>query len=249
MTGDPATPAFPRRFLGLLTEAGWRIVLHVLPYAVACGVITEGTLRLRLALPWKLPMVALVVASLFIAVLLGAHVATLRLAARRDREPAPIRHLFRMAWRISIESATIGLIAAIAALALVGLLDLMVAAIEPAEGATWPQAALRSIGTLAGLSVLFVVLIGGTALARSTYGAVVGFAEAGRRLFSASERSTAVICITIAAGTVFAILATRLSLNVDAGPPIIVAALAKAVGFLAAILPLSVGAALIADEG
>ncbi len=248
VTDQPATQAFPRRFLGLLAEAGWRIVLHVLPYAVACGVITEGTLRLRLTLPWKLPMVALVVASLFIAVLLGAHVATSRIAAGRSRPVAPIGHLLRMAWRISVESATVGLIAAIAALALVGLLDVAVMVIEPAEGAVWPQTVLRSIGTLAGLSVLFVVLIGGTALARSTYGAVVGFAEAGRRLFSASERTTAVICIAIAAGTVFAIIATRLSLNVDAGPPIIAAALAKAIGFLAAILPLSVGSALIADE-
>lgn len=249
MTEHSATPAFPRRFLGLMAEAGWRIVLHVLPYAVACGVITEGTLRLRLSLPWKLPMVALVVASLFIAVLLGAHVATMRIAARRGREPAPLRHLFRRAWRVSIESATIGLVAAVAALALVGLLDMVVAVAAPPDAAGWPQTVLRAIGTLAGLSILVIVLVGATALAQSTFGAVVSFAEASRRLFSASERTTAVICIAIAAGTVFAIVATRLSLNVDAGPPIIVAALAKALGFLGAILPLSVGAALIADEG
>ncbi len=248
VTEASATPGFPRRFLSLMGEAGWRTVLHVLPYAVACGVITEGTLSLRLTLPWKLPMVALVLASLFIAVLLAAHVASLRLAVRRGREPAPIRHLFRRAWRIGVESATIGLIAAIAALALVGVLDLAIAAAPPSEGAGWPQTILRAIATLSGLAALLVMLAGATALAGSTYGAVVGLADAGRRLFTLSERTTAIICTAIVAGTLLAIVATRLSVTIEAGPPIIVAALAKAAGFLAVIVPLGAGAALLAED-
>ena len=53
MTEAPAhpSPVFAARYLRMLADAGWRVALHALPYAVAAGVITEGFLRLRMP-PW-----------------------------------------------------------------------------------------------------------------------------------------------------------------------------------------------------
>lgn len=249
MTGaSPAPRAFAARFLQLLGDAGWRIVLHVLPYALAAGAITEAALRLRLSPGWKLPLVLLLLASLHLAVLLGAHVATLRLALRSGIEPAPVRHLFTMAGRISLESATICVICLVAALALVGALDLAVLGARPLAGAHWPSMLLRAIATLATLSVMIVLLAGGTALSASTFGQSVGFAAAARHLFRRSERTTGIVCLAILAGTLMVLLGTRLSGMVEFGPVIIAAVLAKAAGYLAATVPLSVGAAAIAAD-
>ncbi len=249
MTGESPTPQpFAARFLQLLGDAGWRIVLHVLPYALAAGAITEAAIRLRLSPVWRLPLVALLLASLHLAVLLGAHVATLRLSLSRGIEPASVRHLFAMAGRISLESATIAVICLVAALALVGVLDLAVLGIQPAAAAGWPSMLLRAIVTLATLSVMIVLLAGGTALSASTFGRSVGFADAARQLFRRSERTTGIVCLAILAGTLTALLATRLSGMSEVGPVVIAAVLAKAAGYLAATIPLSVGAAAIAAD-
>lgn len=229
-------------------DAGWRIVLHVLPYALAAGAITEAAVRLRLSLAWRLPLVLLLLATLHLAVLLGAHVATLRLALRRGVEPAPIRHLFSMAGRISLESATIAVVCLVAALALVGALDLVVLGVQPTGAARWPSMLLQAIVTFAMLSMMIVLLAGGTALSASTFGQPVGFAAAARHLFHRSERTTGVICTAILAGTVAVFLGTRLSGAAELGPVIIAAVLAKAGGYLAATVPLSVGAAAIASD-
>lgn len=249
MTGaSPAPQAFAARFLQLMGDAGWRIVLHVLPYALAAGAITEAAVRLRLSLAWRLPLVLLLLATLHLAVLLGAHVATLRLALRRGVEPAPIRHLFSMAGRISLESATIAVVCLVAALALVGALDLVVLGVQPTGAARWPSMLLQAIVTFAMLSMMIVLLAGGTALSASTFGQPVGFAAAARHLFHRSERTTGVICTAILAGTVAVFLGTRLSGAAELGPVIIAAVLAKAGGYLAATVPLSVGAAAIASD-
>lgn len=229
-------------------DAGWRIVLHVLPYALAAGAITEAAVRLRLSLPWRLPLVLLLLASLHLAVLLGAHVATLRLALRRGVEPAPVRHLFSMAGRISLESATIAVVCLVAALALVGALDLVVLGVQPTSAARWPSMLLQAIVTFAALSMMIVLLAGGTALSASTFGQPVGFAAAARHLFHRSERTTGVVCTAILAGTVAVFLGTLLSGAAELGPVIIAAVLAKAAGYLAATVPLSVGAAAIAFD-
>lgn len=248
MTGTTAPSSFAARFLRLSGDAGWRVALHVLPYALACGVITEGMLQVRLAVLWKLPLAALALASLYLAVLLGTHVSTLRLAGRTGRTLAPIRHLLAMIARISAESAVMALVGLLAALALVGALDIGIATVEPESGARWPATLLRAIATLAGLTVLVVMLAAATAVAASALGGAVGFAAAGRELFRRSERTTAVICTAMVLGTGAAIAATRLLGLAELGPPIIAAALAKAAGYLALTVPLSVGAALIAAE-
>lgn len=229
-------------------DAGWRIVLHILPYALAAGAITEAAVRLRLTLAWRLPLVLLLLACLHLAVLLGAHVATLRLALRRGVEPAPIRHLFSMAGRILLESATIAAVCLIAALALVGALDLVVLGVQPTGAARWPSMLLQATVTFAALSIMIVLLAGGTALSASTFGQQVGFAAAARHLFHRSERTTGVVCTAILAGTVAVFLGTRLSGAAELGPVIIAAVLAKAAGYLAATVPLSVGAAAIASD-
>jgi hypothetical protein len=248
VTEPPASSSFATRCLRLAGDAGWRVALHALPYAVACGVITEGMLRLRLAVLWKLPLVTLTLASLYLAVLLGTHVSTLRLAGRSGLVLAPTRHVLGTTARISGESAVAALVGLLAALALVGALDIGIAMLAPAGGARWPETLLRAIATLAALAGLIVILTAGTALAASTLGRVESFATAARQLFRRSERTTAVVCTAIFAGTAVAIVATRLLGMADLGPPIIAAALAKAAGFLALTIPLSVGAAVIAAE-
>ena len=249
MTSSSAPPpAFAARYLRLLGDAGWRIVLHVLPYALAAGAITEAALRLRLPVAWRLPLVALVFASLHLAVLLGAHVATLRLALRHDREPAPVRHLFAMAGRIFGETATIALVCLVAALALVGALDLAVLGLQPDAGARWPSALLRAIATLGALSTMIVILAGATALSASAFGRCVDLAAAAGELFRRSEQTTAVVCTAIVAGAAMVVVAGRLLGTADLGPAVIVAALAKAAGYLAATVSLSVGAAVIAGD-
>lgn len=248
MTETPASSSFATRFLRLAGDAGWRVALHALPYAVACGVITEGMLRLRLAVPWKLPLVALTLTSLYLAVLLGTHVSTLRLAGRSGLVLAPTRHVLGTTARISAESAVTVLVGLLAALALVGALDIGIAMLAPQGGARWPATLLQAIATLAALSALIVILTAGTALAAATLGRTASFAAGAHQLFRRSERTTAVVCVAIFAGTAVAIAATRLLSMADLGPPIIAAALAKAAGFLALTIPLSVGAAVIAAE-
>ncbi len=247
MTETPAdsSPAFALRYLRLLADAGWRVALHVLPYAVAAGVITEGFLRLRIVLIWKLPLALTVVACLHLAVLLGAHVAMLR-AAAPDAAVPPVRHHLRVAGRITGESALMLLVVFVAALAMVGALDLMVAAMDPAPGAAWPGLVLRGTAILATLMVMAVLLAGATALAASFDGRAVGFTRAVRLLLVHSERTAAVLCTVIVAGVLAAVLAVVAARAGGVQPPILGAALAKSIGYLFAIVTLSVGAAAVA---
>ncbi len=247
MTETPAdsSPVFARRYLRLLADAGWRVALHVLPYAVAAGVITEGFLRLRVVLVWKLPLALTVVACLHLATLLGAHVAMLRAAGSVSAVP-PVRHHLRVAGRITGESALMLLVVLVAALAMVGALDLTVAVTDPVLGARWPGLVLRGTAILAALMVMSVLLVGATALAASFDGRSVGFARAARVLLVRNERATGVLAAVIAGGVLAVLLATVAIRAFDLQPPIIGAALAKAAGYLAAIITLSVGAAAIA---
>jgi hypothetical protein len=247
VTGQPAdsSPGFATRYVRLAADAGWRVALHVMPYALAAGVITEGFLRLRLSIGWKLPLAVAVLACLHLAALLGAHVAMLRAAGRDAAAPPVSRHL-RVAGRITGESALVLLVVIVAALAMVGALDLTVAATDPELGARWPGLAIRAIAIATTLAVMAVLLAGGTALAASFDGRSVGFARAIRRLMARSDRATGVLCVVIAAGTL-AVAATSFALRSSGlGPPILDAALAKAAGYLAAVVMLSVGAAAIA---
>jgi hypothetical protein len=247
VTETPAdsSPAFARRYLRLLGDAGWRVALHVLPYAVAAGVITEGFLRLRVVLVWKLPLALTVVACLHLATLLGAHVAMLRAAGPVSAVP-PVRHHLRVAGRITGESALMLLVVLVAALAMVGALDLAVAVTDPVLDARWPGLVLRGTAILAALMVMSVLLVGATALAASFDGRSVGFARATRVLLVRSEWATGVLAAVIAGGVLAVLLATVAMRAFDLQPPIIGAALAKAAGYLAAIIALSVGAAAIA---
>jgi hypothetical protein len=247
VTEAPASssPAFAVRYLRLLADAGWRVALHVLPYAVAAGVITEGFLRLRIVLIWKLPLVLTVIACLHLAALLGAHVAMLR-SVGPDAAVPPVRHHLRAAGRITGESALMLLLVFVAALAMVGALDLTVAVTDPALGASWPGLVLRGTAILATLTVMTVLLAGGTALAASFEGRAVGFAHAVRRLFVRSDRAAGILCAVVVAGTLAAVLAAIALRATSLQPPILGAALAKAAGYLVAIITLSVGAAAMA---
>ncbi|MFN3295013.1 MAG: hypothetical protein ACK414_16465, partial [Gemmobacter sp.] len=71
---------------------------------------------------------------------------------------------------------------------------------------------------------------------------------AARHLFRRSERTTGIVCTAILAGTVTVFLGTRLSGVAEVGPVIIAAVRAKAAGYLAATVPLSVGAAALAAD-
>lgn len=247
MTEAPASasPTFVVRYLRLLADAGWRVALHVLPYAVAAGVITEGFLRLRIVLIWKLPLALTVVACLHLAVLLGAHVAMLR-AVGPDAAVPPVRHHLRVAGRVTGESALMLLVVFVAALAMVGALDLSVAATDPPLNATWPGLVLRGTVILATLMVMTVLLAGAMALAASFDGRSVGFAGAARRLLVHSERTAGILCAVIGVGTLTAVLTATALHMASLQPPILGAALAKAAGYLVAIIALSVGAAAMA---
>lgn len=249
MTGTSAdsSPGFARRYLRLAVDAGWRVALHVMPYALAAGVITEGLLRLRIGFGWKLPLALAVLACLHLAVLLGAHIAMLR-AADAAGEMPPVRHHVGVAGRVTAESALVLLIVLIASLAMVGALDLTVAATDPVPGASWPQFVLRAIAILTVLAVMSVLLAAAVALAASFDGRPAGLAGAARRLLVRSDRATGVLCVVIAAGTLAVVLAGLTVRAAGLGPPIIEAALAKAAGYLAAIVMLSVGAAAVAAD-
>jgi hypothetical protein len=248
VTETPAdsSPAFAMRYLRLLTDAGWRVALHVLPYAVAAGVITEGFLRLRIVLVWKLPLALTVIACLHLATLLGAHVAALRAAGPGSTAMPPVRHHLRAAGRITGESALMLLVVLVAALAMVGTLDLAVAITDPVLGARWPGLVLRGIAILAALMVTGVLLVGAMALAASFDGRSVGFARVLRMLLARSDRATGVLSAVIVGGTLAVLLVTVAMRVFDPQPPIIGAALAKAAGYLVAVITLSVGAAAIA---
>jgi len=229
-----------------MADAGWRVALHVVPYAMAAGVLAETALRLRVVFLWKLPLLLAVIACLHLAVLLGAHVAALRLADKQGAVMPPLRHHMRVAGRITGESATMLLVVILAALAMIGAVDLVVMAIDPGLEARWPWTLVRLVATLAALAVLVVLTIGATALAASSAGRSIGFTAAARGVLRRSERATAVICCVIAMGTLVAVL-TALGVRVyGLSPPLVAASLAKAAGFLAAVTTLSVGAAAIA---
>jgi hypothetical protein len=238
--------SFAGRFARLMADAGWRVALHVVPYAMAAGVIGETALRLRILFLWKLPLLLAVIACLHLAVLLGAHVAALRIAGGRGSVTPPIRHHLAVAGRITGESAVMLLVVILAALALVGALDLAIMALDPGFQARWPWTLVRLVATLAALAVMAVLMVGGTALAASSEGRSIGFVVAARGLLRRSERTAAVICCAIAAGTLVTVLVAFAVKTLGVSPPLVAASLAKAAGFLATTTTLSVGAAAIA---
>lgn len=229
----------------MLADAGWRVALHALPYAVAAGVITEGFLRLRIVLIWKLPLALTVFACLHLAVLLGAHVAMLR-AAGPDVAVPPVRHHLRIAGRVTGETSLILIIVFLAALAVVGALDIAVAMVDPVLGARWPGLVLRATAIATTLMVMSVLLTAAMALAASFDGRVVGFAQAGRRLLVRSERAAGILCVTVVAAVLATVVAAMAARAGGVEPAILGTALAKAAGYLVAIVTLSVGAAAMA---
>lgn len=243
-----AIPPHPLSFaawcLRLAGDAGWRVVLHVLPYAMATGVFWEAAARLRVGRGWTLLLAAAAVAGLHVAVALGAYVSALRIAHvsgnQRPRRP------FRRAAAVAGEGLVMLAVAALAGLALVGLVDIALALGLP--GGTVPVL-LRMIATLSGLCGLFVMLAAGAATAALVRGYETGLAQAGRGLILRSTRTGAVIVAVIVLATATVVLANIGLRGLDLSPPVIPAILAKAAGCLTAVTVLSVGAAaLVAAE-
>lgn len=241
----PPPPSFARRFFALSGDAGWRVALHVLPYAVTAAIVTEAAILLRAGFLWKLPLLVAAFGSLLVAVLLGAHVAMLRLAS----EPvAPARHQLRTAGLLTAESAVMLAVVTVAALAGVGLLDLGVSALVPGPGSQWPSALMRAIATLTALALITLLLAAAIAAAAAIRGdrtrLVDGLARLGARL----QPAMGVVGAVIAGGTVAVVTVAMIARWAGLWPPAAGAALAKAAGYLVVIVVISVGAAVLASE-
>ncbi|WP_439575811.1 hypothetical protein [Phreatobacter sp.] len=242
---SPPRPSLARRFGALTGDAGWRVALHVLPYAVTAAVATEAAILLRASFVWKLPLLLVAFASLHVAVLLGAHVAAFRIAT----EPAAsARHHLRVAGLLTAESFTILAVVTVAALAAVGLLDLGVSATAPRPGAQWPGALMRGIATLSALAILALLLAAGIAAAAAIGGRRTRLIEGLGRLAARPQAGMGVILAVIIGGTIATVAIALIARWSGVWPPAAGAALAKAAGYLVVIVATSVGAALLAGE-
>lgn len=244
----PAEPSFAVRYGLALVDAGWRVALHLLPYALLAGIVAEMILRLRVTAIWKLPLVLGVLGSLHLAVMLGAYVAALRRLVRQGREVPPARHHLGAAWRITLETVSMLLLALVAGLALTGAIDLTVNLADASFDERWPWTLARAVATATALAVIMILLIGATALAGSSAGGRVGFGAAARALNRASTRAAAVICVVVVIGTLATVIGSLLGQAAGLWPPAIAAGLAKALGFLGAATALSVGASTLAAD-
>lgn len=244
MTQAIPRASFARWCLRLAGDAGWRVVLHVLPYALAAGVFWEAAARLRVGRGWTLLLAAAGVVGLHVAVVLGAHVAALRIARFSGESGA--RQPFRRTLSVAGEGLTILAITALAGLAMVGALDVALVSGLPL---TLAPMLLRMISTASGLAVMGVMLAAGTAAAALARGYDSGFSRAASGLVQRSTRTGAVIIAAIVLATAAVVLANMGLRWLDLTPAIIPAILGKAAGCLMAVTVLSVGAAaLVAAE-
>lgn len=242
---SPIRPTFARRFGALAADAGWRVALHVLPYAVTAAVAIEASILLRAGFIWKLPLLLAAFASLHVAVLLGAHVTAMRIAS----EPAaPARHHLRVAGLLTVESFVILAVVTVAALAAVGLLDLATSAVVPSPGAQWPAALVRGIATLTALAVMALMLAAGVAAASALGGRRTRLFEGLQRLGHRPQAAMGIVMTAIVGGTIATVTVAMLARWFGVWPPAAGAALAKAAGFLLVVIATSVGAALMAGE-
>ena len=246
----PLSPpgTFVRRYLALLVDAGWRVAFHVGPYALTAGVAAELAGRLRAPFLWKLPVFAVVVALLLIGVLLGTHVAVGRRDLKAAREAVPLRSHLAAAPRIMRETMVLLALMMVVALAAVGMIDLVLLAVEPAAGDSWPWTALRLIGTATAVCVSLILLAAAMALAASGPKASISLDTSLLRLHRQAPTAFGVISLMIAAGTVAAMLGFQLAPRVGVWPTVLADALAKGLGFLVATTVLTVGAALLTAD-
>ncbi|QCI64236.1 hypothetical protein [Phreatobacter stygius] len=244
----PAEPSFAARYAQALVDAGWRVALHLLPYALLAGIVIEMILRLRIAFIWKLPLVLGAIGCLHLAVMLGAYVATLRRLARQGAAVPPARHHVGAAWRITLETAVVMAVVLLGGLALTGAIDVTIAVTEASFGDRWPWMLARAVATATALAVIAVLLTGATALAGSSAGGVVSFPQAAIALHRRSTQAAAIICVVISVGTVATVAGFLLAQGAGVWPPAIAAGLGKALGLLGATTVLSVGAATFAAE-
>lgn len=244
----PAAVAFAVRYLRALGDAGWRVALHVVPYALLCGPLVEAAIRLRGILLWKVPLIAAATVCLHLAVLLGAHVATVRRLSRRGEELPSVRQSFGAAGRVTLEVGLTLAVVFLAGLALIGALDIVALLVE-AGGQRWLAFAARLVAIGTGLAAIAVLLTGGTALAvASADGRRADFPAAAARLNRRSTETALVICVAIVAGTAATVGGVALVLGLGATPPALAAALGKGFGVLAATTAIGVGAATLAAD-
>lgn len=244
----PAAIAFAARYLRALGDAGWRVALHVVPYALLCGPLIEAAIRLRAILLWKAPLIVAATACLHLAVLLGAHVATVRRLIRRGAELPTVRQSFMAAARVTLEAVLALAVVFLAGLALVGALDILTV-LAGAGGERWPAFAVRLVSIGTGLAAIVVLLAGGTALAiASAHGARVDFPGAAARLNHRSTETALIICTAIVVGTATTVGGVALVVSLGATPPALAAALGKGLGVLAATTAIGVGAATLAFD-
>ncbi|MBN8939549.1 MAG: hypothetical protein J0H01_08670 [Rhizobiales bacterium] len=242
----PAAPSFAARYGHALADAGWRVALHLLPYALLAGIVAEMIVRLRVAAVWKLPLVLGALGSLHLAVMLGAYVATLRRLDRQGRPVPPARHHLGAAGRITLETVSMLAVALLAGLALTGAIDVAVNLADASFDERWPWILARAVATATALAVIMILLIAATALAGSSAGARVGLGQATGALNRASTRAAAVICTVVVAGTLATVAGALLAQAAGLWPPGLAAGLAKALGFLGATTTLSIGASTLA---
>ena len=244
----PAAIAFAARYARALGDAGWRVALHIVPYALLCGPIVEATIRLRALLLWKVPLIAAAAACLHLATLLGAHVATVRRLSRRGEDLPTVRQSFAAAWRATLEVVLALAVAFLAGLAVIGAIDIVTILAE-AGGARWPVFAVRLVAITTGLAAMVVLLTGATTLAvASADGRRADFAAAAARLNRRSTEAALVISTAIVLGTAAAVGGVVLVLSLGASPPALAAALGKGFGILAAATAIGVGAATLAAD-
>ena len=244
----PAAIAFAARYLRALGDAGWRVALHIVPYALLSGPLIEAAIRLRGILLWKVPLIAAATVCLHLAVLLGAHVATVRRLSRRGGELPTVRQSFAAAGRVTLEVWLMLAVVFLAGLAATGALDIVTLLAE-AGGERWPAFAARLVAIGTGLAAMAVLLTGGTALAvASASGRRADVPAAAAHLNRRSTETALVICVAIVAGTAATVGGVALGIGLGATPLALAAALGKGLGVLAAATAIGVGAAALAAD-
>lgn len=244
----PPTGTFPKRYLALLADAGWRVAFHAGPYAITAGIASELAGRLRAPFLWKLPLFAVVLALLLVGVLLGSHVAAQRRDTRAGRAPVGLRSHLAMTPRIMREALVLFALIGLVALAAVGTMDLARIVLDPLAERMWPWTALRLVGTAAAVMISFVMLAAGVALGAWKAGAPGGLEAAIRLLYREASPALGVISLMIVTGTAATILGFLAAQWLGLWPPPLVEAAGKGLGFLMAIVILAVGAALFGDD-
>jgi hypothetical protein len=240
--------SFAAGYAAALARVGWRAALHILPYALLAGIMTEMVLRLRAPVVWKLPLVVGVLACLHVAVMLAAHVAALRRAARLGLPVPPARQHLLAAGRISREAFVLLALVVIAGLAAIGLIEQAAGLTEEGFAQRWPWTLARGVGTLSALAVMTILLAAATAFAACSSGRTMSLGQASRALHLKSPRTAAVILLVIALGTASTVAGFVVAQLAGLWPVAMAGGAAKALGYLAAATALGIGASELAAE-